>query len=1654
MDPVQNHQDGNFQSGSQSHYPIIVRFTIHAHAITFQTCAPTDEITLSIQHKERTSEGHRITLADANRKRTVKSQCSESISFEIPSQNPIQLDLPILSKGPLPSCSVEKGPTEPAVNPKPLAKFNPTRTCLSIRDAVLPEFVHDCAYFDLSPFVGGVWSIYRDVDISLSLGAIVSMSVETCFIDANGNAYPLCESLNRSLHQCNQMPTLAIKPSDRTTNSSPPQSDALHKSLLIDGRKSTNTTNTPTNPLPHDYFPDSRTTQPTQKENEQALHAMNGGNSSAAPTKGHSITNEEHVANRIHQKKDHQDPYLEQQPGISNTTALRRRGSSESVLKSSNVNENHKLQFSEEKPFSANDNLALVSVPDTRAYVTPDEHMVANVQRDGGSVIPQGSITLEPGELLSQAETNGCDSKQHVSSEEQMGLIVGAKQATCTTAVEIAEKSDSENPLNNLSPAADVSVTSSVVNCAKKGSKALSSELQGPLHCHTPNELPQTECLADKSVTKHDSTKKSSTSEEDPETGHSYKNENAHSPGIVKQLREDVALQMDDSVPDATLAKEFNEPNPSQRLISNGKNELVPTEADEEGLDAKSEITSDIPESGLDAGNDYVATDLLSNLRNEESVDQRREHVIPDENEDSGLKGEKVVDGIDDQCEGDSTLITQKNGSGDGTEEGSGEMHPPNGMEIDDIDGRSEQTTTANIHGADRQAFDDDDNEENLQTGVDHDNDEGKGQTNVEGNDSTNDAISDNEISGNGLDNGTSKSVDEGKPSVLHTSEEEKLVLDNTIHSKNNEEDTNKTNAGFSKELGDKSQSTPNSNEKSGFNGTPSGKDRKTDDQDTDEYSSSSSSSGSSFSSSKNENLSTESSEGLSTEGSERSIRKRRSLWIEDDSSDSEGDSERGAAIARRLRGKPVEETTESDDSEDDMAIVRRMRKASSRLEEDAEDSDRSDGTNGVSTTSRMREELGRQGDIDSNNSEESETFKTSGSKGMDDGHILSETKSHNDSLNLASVVSSNAPELSSASCPESFDSQRSLKDTTSATSSCSETKNGEGGIAHGRSKSKSKLRRLKSRKRGTSSPMPILTNERYGESHVTVHMHGKHSETPVFMDLPTKVPLIFWMINGPNEPSESEVTGEESENEKLSTKRNQQFDKFGSRRPGPKARIGLISPLQKTVMSMITQPKEPDYIEFVQPISFKRTATRQIAGYHDERALFEQGEDHFGKFGSGWDEWNHNGEERDTEVTEEKNLDSNTAEIACLTGDVSRGDEQGESLPKYELSETRTGQSGCVEGYVDKSSRDLAEDESMEASGTDGAMEKAGLMCNTASDKDEVSMVEEDTDESSLTKRRRYDSHSTSGSSDEEWRNEEGQKKDGGPAVVCRRASYDTVVNRAISEIVHNFRPNRYVKGVSKAVREWGEDERDRESDESEEERLFREAVTAERGVTQKRLSMSEVMMADLALELENVKHEHAKAIEYMECRNSKTEDELVRWIERLEEEKTALLEMVNAKEGGNTAMEERASEDEGGKIKQEEQEETAKEQKELRIVKRENERLLRVILRLKQELDMQTGSVSESVENLREITQLNKMVQIERAERHRLEKLIEEMDVRGGMSTGSSPQAESPSILSPSFRSPSVQSESITSPSVQSPSVRSHSPSAIDRVRNILFG
>lgn len=803
-------------------------------------------------------------------------------------------------------------------------------------------------------------------------------------------------------------------------------------------------------------------------------------------------------------------------------------------------------------------------------------------------------------------------------------------------------------------------------------------------------------------------------------------------------------------------------------------------------------------------------------------------------------------------------------------------------------------------------------------------------------------------------------------------------------------------------------------------------------------------------------------SDRCSSDCSEPSFGKRRSLWIPSDS-ESDGDSDLGAEIVRRLRGERIntnEEQNESgeSDDEDSISIIQRMREARALLQE-SDSSDESEQESGAQLLSRMRTARALLLDDSSDEDDdagvaiarsmresqttsqkcapdESEELGPSTTKRVQEAQERSDVVSTEYSLNFASSVTSEAVDSTSLPNPCSSDGDRSFASATNDTISRPESSSSDDGAGRLRSKSKKGLRKMKSRRKGSLPSVRTLTNKRDGRQHTTISMGGKYTETPELMDLMTRNPVTFWMIDGPDENQWAE---EENEAQVVSGKyavtpdgkaHKSHDQQFTTTKPGPKARIGLISPLQKTVMSITSLAKEPDYIQMMQPISFKRTVTKQLTGFSERDSRWFEGSGDLGE-GSGDDlgSWKRNDTYNNIGPAGEKFSGQATSNIACLSDDATGHDRVGEGGNRFQPD---THNICDYDRGRDMENRDYDGRNGAACSNGNFGFDREGNGMYTG--KVESSNGEEDDErgqESSFAKLRRYDSYSGSASSDEEWRREEVHREDGRTMTVCRRASYDTVVNRAISEVVHNFSPNRFVLGVSRTVKGCP-DADDRNSDESEEERLFREAVTVERGVTQKRLNMSDLMMADLDLELENTKHEHVKTVEYMKYKNSKTENELVRWIERLEVEKMALLEMVNDQEAHGASVERN---NKANDVTVELKEQMLNDRKELNVVRRENERLLRVILRLKQELDIQTGNAAGSVEKLREMRELQKMVELERNERHRLEKLVEEIDLRGGLS---------PSVQSPSVGSPS--------PSMGSPSVRSQSP--IERVRSAFFG
>lgn len=93
----------------------------------------------------------------------------------------------------------------------------------------------------------------------------------------------------------------------------------------------------------------------------------------------------------------------------------------------------------------------------------------------------------------------------------------------------------------------------------------------------------------------------------------------------------------------------------------------------------------------------------------------------------------------------------------------------------------------------------------------------------------------------------------------------------------------------------------------------------------------------------------------------------------------------------------------------------------------------------------------------------------------------------------------------------------------------------------------------------------------------------------------------------------------------------------------------------------------------------------------------------------------------------------------------------------------------------------------------------EAGDNLDATSPLDNSGVAYESGDEPHSTcKSRKYYSHQSSGSSSDDWREESVKKEIDGRLRPCQRRSYDNVVNAAICDVVHNFRPNRYVAGVS----------------------------------------------------------------------------------------------------------------------------------------------------------------------------------------------------------------------------------------------------------------
>lgn len=613
------------------------------------------------------------------------------------------------------------------------------------------------------------------------------------------------------------------------------------------------------------------------------------------------------------------------------------------------------------------------------------------------------------------------------------------------------------------------------------------------------------------------------------------------------------------------------------------------------------------------------------------------------------------------------------------------------------------------------------------------------------------------------------------------------------------------------------------------------------------------------------------------------------------------------------------------------------------------------------------------------------------------------------------------------------------------------------------KSKSIKSLRRSKSKRRVVDT-LPDLVRKRSGNQHLTFHSEGVHQEVPVLMDLPTRRRLTFWMIDGPCEDESDDEEDDSSCEENLHNrlrrsrrprqrrKRNaaqlKSFVLFSCTKPGPPARVGAISPLQKTVMFPCIDEENPtifapaDYINLAKPGSLNHLATEDSLGIMDSDLKFiddpeyiegedEDFEDDADGYTSGEKGTSRGGrrlrrekimrkttsESTDLKMTDEKiiqchpqksdsmqgleltppnEFDKNNS--ACLASNGFDSSEEGTQFGNGIGTDVLT---TIEENSYANNAVPMNDPDSSSSSPDDGG-NAPGFNENT--DK----RIEDDQVFSSLSKRRRYVSRSCSGSSVEEWRNtEEGTKIFSKRDNLCRRTSYSDIVSCSIQDVVHRFRPNHSVLQETTPLKET-----DAHDDESDEERLFREAVSKQGGVTQKRLTKDELKIADLELDLENAERE-----------TTRMEDMLVRWVERLEGEKADILYKKQQLEEQLILQREKDEKDQmlqdnffGGrnlpqctKGEQNSEEvvqlrhELADERNKAEMLKRENERLLRVILCLKQELDSQMERQQRAVELEKTLKQTKDMLDCERQERHRLEKLIQDMD-RGKTSRGSS--------------------------------------------------
>lgn len=611
------------------------------------------------------------------------------------------------------------------------------------------------------------------------------------------------------------------------------------------------------------------------------------------------------------------------------------------------------------------------------------------------------------------------------------------------------------------------------------------------------------------------------------------------------------------------------------------------------------------------------------------------------------------------------------------------------------------------------------------------------------------------------------------------------------------------------------------------------------------------------------------------------------------------------------------------------------------------------------------------------------------------------------------------------------------------------------------KSKSIKCLRRSRSKRRA-STVLPKLQNMRFGEEHQTVCSEGVYQERPVIMDLPTTRRLTFWMIDGPEEGEDDDddesTDDEEFKTRKLGKSRNNgrkrnaaqltSFVLFSCTEPGPPARVGLISPLQKTVIfPCVGEENENseaalDYVSLAKPSELRNPATEACVGFA-ERDLkfiddpdfiddedFEIGDGNILSCGgkaiglhrsaTGIQRGKIKTLEgtsidcRETHITIVNPTDANMNKVdhTVVTGSGEFGKKSspvGDSLKTKIVDTTEKDPTlDCTNTMMrnDQTENDLsAQDE--KADNHDGNMKAhlSGLIGISGN-------IGNDSENPSLLKLRRYDSRSCSGSSDEAWRNLEGDQTvdECGRDLCCRRLSYTDVVNRSIHSVAYMFKNNVAFGNRATNVRIGSS-----EADESDDERLFRETV-CNTEITQKILTEDELALADLELDLENVQLE-----------TSKMEAMLLGWVDRLEGEKADILykerqleeqlmlqrekdqtdKILRDRVTGGRALQLGPRNEEGLEGIEALRRELDEERKRSDTLKYENERLLLVISRLQQELDGQMDRQQKSIEGEKMLQQTIEMLEMEREERCRLERLVLEMESEK-CSRGSTPSSQ----------------------------------------------